>query len=161
MGIDRGGGFGNTVPLKMNEQANGHLDVLMACTGLEIGDRQGCILAVCRDGAEKAQCRRKILFEGLKASSVNKVLGMIGKTQRMTLLNTLGDGFDVPVDFIMRDENGDEYRVGTRIWLDGTGNHVIVGLQNLRWLLLMPANSSKLVKNGVPVIDSGLVVGLS
>jgi hypothetical protein len=134
---------------------------------VEKGSIQGCRedeVAACRGGSEEAQCRREILFstEGLEASLVNEVLGIIGKTQCMTLLNPLGDGFDVPVDFIItRTEHVDECHVGTRIWLDGTGNHIIVGLQNLRWLLIMLAKGDELVKNIVPVIDSGLVVGLS
>jgi len=127
------------------------------------GYREG-VLAVCRGSVEEAQRRREILFptEGLEASLVNEVLGVIGKTQRMTLLNTFGEAFDVEVDFLItRGEHVNECRVGTRIWLDGTGNHVIVGLQNLRWLLIRLANGGEIVKNVVPVIDSGLVVGLS
>jgi hypothetical protein len=120
--------------------------------------------SVCRGGGEKAQRRREILFptEGLDAPLVDEVLGIIGKTQRMALLDTLGNDFDEPVDFIITcSEYVDECRVGTDIWPDGTGNHVVVSLQNLRWLFIILAKGNELVKNVVPVLNSGLMVGLS
>jgi hypothetical protein len=91
----------------------------------ERGDMQGCQedeLGVCQGGPEKARCRREILFsmEDLEALLVNKVLGIIGKNQCMTPLNTPGDVFGMPVGFLItRGEHVDECRVGTPFgWME-------------------------------------------
>jgi hypothetical protein len=119
---------------------------------------------VCRGSGEEAQRRREILFrtEGLDASLVNEVLGIIGKTERLASLNAPGDGFFESVDFFITcGEQFDECRVGVSIWPDGAGNHVIVGLQNLRWLFIIPAKGNELVKDVIPITDSRLIVRLS
>jgi len=79
----------------------------------------------------------------------------------MALLNAFGDAINLPVDFLITcGKHADECHVGASIWQDGMCHHVIVGLENLCWLFISLVKSDKLVKNIIPLVDSGFMIKL-